>query len=187
MALELVTVKARTRGKTPVEFSYQGVGKLTERTVMSGKEEPAKNEDGTPKLDEKGQPVMVQAPARDAQGNPITVHDVDVNGITTDVQDVINLFASHPVEGKTPAQRLIDGALLGFNIEQRKAASPVVEVDKEDELTPLITELIAKSILSQDDVAVWRRNITSGAKMVEVSRLEYAEMTKEVKKLRKAA
>jgi hypothetical protein len=33
MAIELVTVKARTRGKSPVEFQYQGVGKITPRKV----------------------------------------------------------------------------------------------------------------------------------------------------------
>lgn len=191
--LELVTVKARTRGKTPKEFTYQGVGKLTEREVMSADEEPAKNEDGTPKLDAEGKPVMEKAPVRDAQGNPVKVDDIDATGLVPGtpegLQEVIELFGKIPAkdEKDTPLQRIIDGALNWYNVQARKAASPVVEVTNEDELTPIVNELVEAKILKADDVAVWRRTITSAAKLMEMDRVTYAKMSPHYKKLNKAA
>lgn len=192
MALELVTVKARTRGKSPQEFSYQGVGRITEREVMSGKEEQAKNADGTPKVDEQGKPVMVPAPVRREDGSAVTVHDIDASGIVPGtpegLNEVIELFGKIPAKNEqdTPLQRIIDGALNWYNVQARKAASPVTEQVTEDELTPIVTELVSKGILSEDNVAVWRRNVTSGAKLVEMDRLDYVKMTKEYKKLKAA-
>lgn len=183
--LNLVTVKARTRGKTPKEFTYEGVGKLELRTVMSGKDEVKKDEKGAPVLDEDGKPKMVQAPLRNEDGSEVQVHDIDASGVTSDLQDVINLFAKVPAkdEKDTPLQRVIDGALNWYNVLARKAASPVVEVVTEDELSPIVAELITAGLLTEDNASVWRRNVTSGAKLIDTDRLDYVKMTKEYKKL----
>lgn len=173
--LNLVTVQARTRGKSPQMFSYQGVGRLTEREVL-GKD---------------GETI------KDAEGNPVKVHDIDASGVTDDVNEVLNLFGTIPArkikdaEGNevddpkdTPLQRVIDGALNWFNVLARKAASPVSEAaPSEDELTPIVAELIAAGILTEDTSAVWRRTVTTGAKSVEMERIDFAKMTKEYKKL----
>lgn len=119
----------------------------------------------------------------------IEVQDLDASGVTDNLQEVIDLFGTIPAkdEKDTPLQRVIDGALNWFNVQARKAASPVAEVEKDDELTPLVTDMVKNGVLAQDNVAVWRRAVSTGAKSIEVTRLEFAEMTKEVKKFRKLA
>ena len=184
MALELVTVRARTRGKNPQEFQYQGVGRLTERPVLTGEKEVIKKI-----VDGKEVAEEVAKPVRREDGSEVKVDDIDASGLVEGtpqgLQEVISLFGT--IKSETPAlQRVIDGALNWFNVLQRKAASPVQEQVTEDELTPLVTELVAKGILSADDVSVWRRTITSGAKLVEMDRLEYVKMTPQYKKLKAA-
>ena len=170
--LSLVTVKARTKGKTPVEFTYQGVGKLEER--------PVRTKDGDKQVD-----LIVD-------GKSIIVHDVDAAGITSDMAEVVALFDANPLVDKdgikvetTSLQRIIDGALNWFNVQNRKAASPSVEIEKEDELTPLVSALIDGRILNGDNEGTWRRTVTMAAKQTDMERIEYVRLTKEFKALRK--
>ena len=162
--LELVTARARTRGKSPVEFTYQAVGRLRPRKV----------------LDKEGNPV------KRADGSEVEVDDVETNAVTSDFQDVLNLFGSLNAEergNREPLQMAIDFALEGFNYTSRKNAAPVTEQVTEDELTPVTAALVEKQIMDETGATTWRRTVTQAAKMFESDRLEYAQKTPQYKKL----
>jgi hypothetical protein len=72
---------------------------------------------------------------------------------------------------------------LTGSIFQRKAASPVVEVSTEDDLTPIVAAMLTAKLLNADTETTWRRSVTTGAKAVEMERVDFAKMTKEWKKL----
>lgn len=200
--LALVTVRARTRGKAPQSFTYSGVGKLTERKVIGKSGNPivlnAKGEQVDYAFDKDGKLETVDASLTvDDKGNLVlpegysydVVDDIDASGLTSDVQEAIDFLGTLSSEqrgGKEPLQFMIDGSLNYANIMARKAASPVTEVQTEDELTPIIAEMVQHGILNEDSIPVWRRNVTSGAKLVEMERSDYVKMTKEYKKLQKA-
>jgi hypothetical protein len=158
MALELVTARARTRGKSPVEFTYQGYGKLAPRKVTGKDGEAVKREDGT----------------------EIEVDDLEVEGIVTaeDFDSVLALFDGNIV-------KMLEATLIAKNAENRKAASPVTETVTEDELSPIVAAMLENGILADKDVAVWRRTVSTASKQVEMSRLDYAGMTKEFKALKR--
>lgn len=201
MALELVEVRSRTRGKSPQMFSFKGVGKVTPRPVLDkdGAEIPAKDENGkiitqeVKQKDENGNEVTVTVPV------PVTVDDIDATGVTNNIQEVVELFSQIPARmikdeqgndvpdpADQPLQRVIDGALNWFNVLARKAASPVTEVVTEDELTPIIAELVAAGFLKAEGEATWRRAVTTSAKLFEMERIDAAKMTKEYKALLKS-
>lgn len=201
MALELVDVRARTRGKSPQEFTYKGVGKVETRKVMDKDNQPIVL-DSTGKAVDYGfdkdgkltEASKVLGFAQDEKSGDITlpegfryieVDDLNTSGVTTELQDVVDLYGANGIEN--PLQAIIDDSLFGFNIRQRKAASPTTEVDKDDELTPIINDMVAAGILSKDNVGTWRRSVTTSANLMEVDKLSVAEMSKEVKKLRKLA
>ena len=196
MSLELVTVRARTRGKSPVEFQYQGVGKLTPRKVLDAdnqaivlgadgkavlytfdKEGKVVSEDGITQ-DEKGELILAEGQRY------VVLDDVDATGLTENLQDVIDLYGA--AGNANPMQAVIDGGLNWFNLSQRKSASPVVETISEDELTPVIAAMVKAGTIAEENVSVWRRTVTSGAKSVEMDRLTFAAMTKEYKAAKKA-
>jgi len=211
--LNLVTVRARTRGKGPKEFTYDGIGRLTARQVTNKDGLPIRK-DGkelefteTPVVDDNGKPVMEtitvvengvesqkerQVIKRDvAPGQEfIEVDDINPSGITDNLGEVTKLMATFATEKVSAAQLVIDGALNYYNELARDKASPAPE-EKEDVLGPLVKELVAAGLLvssddrKKDTVGMWRRNVTIGANSVESEPLAYAEMTKEVKKLRK--
>ena len=204
MALNLVTVRSRTRGKSPQEFQFQGIGRLAERRVLDKDNQPiVLDKDGnavapTYEKDEKGQPtdkVVLEEGQRF-----VFVDDISAAGITNNPQEVLDLFGTIPArkvkdaEGNevddpsdTPVQRMIDGALNWYNVLARKEASPVTEQVSEDELTPIVSDLIAKGLLTEESSATWRRAVTSGAKAIDMKRVDFAKMTKEYKASQKAA
>jgi len=222
MALSLVTVRARTRGKGPKEFTYQGVGRLTPRQVTNKDGLPIRK-DGkelefteTPVVDDKGNKVMetVQILVDETTGLPtdgpgilrditrqvikrevktgqefVEVDDINPAGITDKVSEVTELLKAFATEKVSAAQIVIDGALNYYNELAREKASPAPP-ETEDVLKSLVQELVAANLLvssddrKKDTVGMWRRNVTIGANSVDKTTLEYAEMTKEVKKLR---
>lgn len=196
MGLELVKVRARTRGKTPQEFVFQGVGKVTSRPVMSDKEEQdyteVKREDGTTEKvllfedKERTIPKMVKAPVRRENGSIVEVDDLDVKGLTNDLGEVANLYKSiYP--SATPEQLqgyVIEGSLEYFNALQRKAASPVA-IPEADDLQPWIEKFVAAGIMKAEDSAVWRRSFTTGKKQTEMETEDYIKLTREFKALAK--
>lgn len=174
MSLELVTARARTRGKSPQEFTYQGYGKLAERKVMGKENQPLViDKDGKavePELDADRAIVLSEGQ------HYIFVDDLDVSGVVTaeDFDTVLALFEGDIV-------KMLEATLIAKNAENRKAASPVSETVTEDELTPIVASLTEAGILKAEDVAVWRRTLTGGAKQLEMSRLDYVKLTKEYK------
>lgn len=196
--LNLVTARARTRGKSPVEFTFQAVGRLKPRFVT--------DKDNNPILvDNEGKPVKYSLKKDDkgkeslpfelnSEGNPIApegtrfveVDDILTSGVTEKLEDVLELFGalSEDERGKrTPLQMVIDSALDGFNHNQRKNAAPVSEQVTEDELTPITAALSEKGILSEQDATTWRRTVTGTAKLMEMERLDFAKTTPQYKKL----
>ena len=110
--LNLVTARARTRGKSPVEFTFQAVGRLSPRFVT--------DKDGNPVLvDNEGKSVKyalkkvkdkdgketdkTELPFElDSEKNPIApegtrfviVDDVETSGLTDSMQEVLDLAGS---------------------------------------------------------------------------------------------
>lgn len=216
--LNLVTARSRTRGKSPAEFTFQAVGRLQPRKVM--------DKDGNPILvDGEGKVVKYTLTKEkdkdgketgkeslpfenDSEGNPIApegtrfveVDDVQTNGLTDNLQEVIDLFGAlsddergyitvNDAEGKpvksarTPLQMVIDSALDGYNYASRKSAAPVTEQVTEDELTPITNAMVAHKILSEQDATTWRRTMTGTAKLMELNRLQFAQSSPQYKKL----
>ena len=158
MGLSLVTVRARTRGKAPVLFTYEGIGKLVPRKVIG-----------------KG------GKAIQFDGKDLTVDDLDVDGFVDD-NDLDNVL---DVTGGSMA-RMLTFALVGFNMAQRDAASPVSEGQAAtDELTDMVNAMIAADILTADTATVWRRSITQGAQAQGVARYNFAVTSKYGRKLAK--
>jgi hypothetical protein len=199
MPLRLVTARARTRGKSPVEFQYQAVGRLQPRKVM----------------DKDGNPILVDADSKvvkyeinkdektgklslpfenDSEGNPVApegtrfveVDDVVTSGLSDNLQEVLDLFGALSEDERnkrTPLQMVIDSALDGYNYTSRKSAAPVTEQITEDELTPITAALVEHKILSEQDATTWRRTMTGTAKLMEVNRLTFAQSSPQYKKL----
>lgn len=153
MAITLVTARARTKGKTPQNFTYQAVGTLTERTI-----------EGNP---EKGVPDSV-------------VDDASVDSLAdADFDEIAALFGEFTSENCNLSQTVNKALAAQFNILSRRKASPVAEVaDREDELTPIINALVAAGIVKAEDVGTLRRTVTMTAGLNEVSRLEALESSK---------
>jgi hypothetical protein len=212
--LSLVTARARTKGKTPKEFTFQAVGRLSPRKVN--------DKDNNPILvDAEGNQVKYTLVKKDGKDvlpfdvnsdkEPIApegtrfieVDDILTTDVTEKFEDVLELFGSlsedergyknvTDAEGKvtkvavTPLQMVINSALDGYNYNSRKNAAPVTEQVTEDELTPITLALVAKGILNEQDATTWRRNITGGAKLMEQNRLEFAQSSPQYKRLIKA-
>jgi len=214
MAITKVQIKARTRGKGPKEFTYQGVGKVTERIVNDA--------DGNGiVVDSKGDVVKYIAMGAKIEGKDrtktlieglgvtkdkdenyilgeglawITVHDVDVHGVldaskgTEALKEAVALLAEFPAkdETDTPNQRLLDAALSYYNDMARDAVAPKAE-EKPDELGPLVVELLAAGLLTEKSATLWRRSVSMGATATGMTVLQFAEVTVPVKALRAKA
>lgn len=175
MSIQLVTARARTKGKTPQNFTFPAVGTLTERKI-----------EGNP---EKGVADSL-------------VDDIDVSSLVdSSFDDVAALVESQGLvpEGKNVQQTVMGFLLNGFNIASRRKASPVSEAaPSEDELTPYINAMIEAGILKASGVAgegdetiekvvgTLRRAITMTAGLNECSKLEALESSKFGKMAKKA-
>lgn len=177
--LELVTARARTRGKAPQEFTYQGYGKIETRKVMGKDNEPlvigAYGKAVEPVKDKDGEIVLAEGQ------HYIEVDDLDVKGIIGEdgLPEVLALFGGNIVE-------LLEAGIKQKNVDNRKAASPVTEVVTDDELTPYVNAMIEAKILDDKTASVWRRTLTGTAKMFEWTRIDTMLKTKEYKALDKA-
>lgn len=178
--LELVTARARTRGKAPVEFTYQAVGRLRPRAVK----------------DKEGKDVLRK------DGSKVEVDDVETFLVTDSLQDVIDLYGTlnddeRKVGDKVraPLQCVIDYALEGYNQMSRDKAAPVSEQVVEDELTPITVAMVEYGVFTDttDDkgnvteakthATTWRRAVTQAAALFGTSRLEYAQQFPQYKAL----
>lgn len=201
--LNLVIARARTRGKSPVEFTYKGIGRLVTRKVTDKDGNPiilSKNDKGEEvqvkySYDKDGKltsdnPALTQAEDKSlvlgAGLRYVEVDDFDTKSATENFQEVLDLFGtlSEDERGKrTPLQMAIDSSLDGFNYLSRKTASPVSEQVTEDELQPLVNALIAAKVLTEEDSTIWRRAMTTAAKVMEQDRLEFAKTSPAFRKL----
>lgn len=191
--MEKVTVRSRTRGKSAKLFSFEGVGKL-EAYQPTDKEGWPIRVDGQPtqftetETEEDGKQVKVKAVA-DGQ-EFIELDRLISAGFTSDEKEARAYLESFATEKVSAAQLVCDAMLAYGNDLARDLASPVAE-EKEDTLAPLVRLLVVNGILisnpdkKQDGVSLWRRNVSVGAKAVDETPEDFAEMTKEVKKLRK--
>lgn len=210
MAVQKVSIKARTRGKAAKDFVYIGIGKLTLRNVNDA--------DGNPQvIDSAGEPVKYiqmgpKLPGKDrtrvlvpglgvslddkkeyvlSEGySYVTVHDVDVTGILPaspeSFQEAMALAAEHATDKLSKEQIILDWAANGYNEYQRAKASPTVEAPP-DELGQLVAEMITAGILTEDTSRAWRTSISHGSKGMEMKPLEFAELSPKVKALRAKA
>lgn len=196
--LNLVTARARTRGKSPVEFTYQAVGRLVARKVM--------DKNGNPILVDSDNNVVKYELKKDNDGNEslpfeldsnkepiapegtrfVEVDDVLTKGVTEDFQEVLDLagkLSESERDGRTPLQFVIDATLDGINYANRKSAAPITEQVTEDELTPITKALVEHKILSEQDATIWRRTMTGTAKLMDLNRIDFAKTSPQYKKL----
>jgi hypothetical protein len=155
MSLALVTVRARTRGKNPQTFTYEGFGKPVARKVM-GKD---------------GKPLIVD-------GNEIEVDDLEVSGFVTkdDLPAVLDLFENDMV-------KLLEAGLNQINQNKRDEASPAADSVTEDELTPYVHLMVEESLI--DNVKTWRRGLTTSANLFGWTKLQSMIKTPQFKALAK--
>lgn len=191
--MEKVTVRSRTRGKSAKLFSFDGVGKL-EAYQPTDKEGWPIRVDGQPtqfvetETEEDGKIVKTKAVAEGQEF--IELDRLVSDGFVTDEKEARTYLESFSSEKRTKEQLVIDAMVAYGNELARDLASPVAE-EKEDTLAPLVRLLVVNGILisnpdkKQDGVSLWRRNVSVGAKAVDETPEDFAEMTKEVKKLRK--
>lgn len=189
-----VDTRSRTRGKSPVEFTYQGVGIPKSRKVIdkdglaivmdkdgnqvkyafNDKGELIPNDSGIT-VDDKGNITLPEGMRF------VEVDDLDVSELAKgDFNGVVELYGS--VQSDVPVmERIAFAALNYFNETARSAASPVKEIEVDDELAPIVTALTDAGLLTADTASVWRRSVSTSAKLMEIPRIKIAEMTKEYK------
>jgi hypothetical protein len=189
----LVTVRTRTRGKSAKTFEYQAIGKTSEYEPTDKDGWPIRV-DGQPtqfvetETEEDGKVVKTKAVAEGQEF--IKLDRLESDGAITSETVAKEYLATFANDKRNAAQLAIDAMIAYGNELARSAASPVAE-EKEDELGPLVRLLVINGILisspekKQDGVSLWRRNVTVGSKAVDEPILDFVEMTKEVKKLRK--
>lgn len=188
MSLELIKgVRARTRGKSPQEFTFDGYGKVSARSVQ--------DKDGIPvAVDAEGKPAKVtyneEKKEYETDGRFVEVDDLVVDGETvTDksLPEVLSIFGGNMVD-------LLIGAVQFRNSQLRKEASPVSEPEP-DELAPFV-EVLRKAGLITDSVkdgktidgaGVWRRTITMAANQFEMDKVAYIKMNPKYRKALEAA
>lgn len=205
----LVSIKARTRGKGPKDFTYMGLGKSTARRV--------KDSNGNDLVvDAKGEPVTYILMGTKVIGKDrtktlipdvgvtedkdgyvlgeglayVTVDDVDVSGVFPEsggkasLEALMARLAEYSEKaGKTPFQMLLDCGASGYNDYAREAVAPKAE-EKPDELGEIVAQLVAAKLISDKQVGDWRRRVSMGAGAMEISPLAFAEGTALVKALR---
>jgi len=161
MAIELVEIKKNTRGINSREIKYLAIGKWVEKIVQRDTR-PAFNEDGTKKLDDKGNEVRLPL-EKDAEGKNIYVDEIDLRfeteGVLTDMADAVELC-------KGDEQVLLDCFVEGFNERQYK-----LEADK-DELDEF---LIGMGEMNDDQKNAFKKTARQIARNYDMSLVEAAE------------
>jgi len=163
MAIELVEISRNTRGLNSREIKFKAIGKYITKTVQR-ETKPEFNQDGSPKLDDKGNQVRTPL-GKDENGKLITipeeVQEFTSEGVLTSLEDALEL-----VNGDE--QRLLDIFAEGFNdFAYRQEAS-------KDELD----EFFADLNLADDKLDGLKRSVRSFAKNTETEILEAAGIIK---------
>lgn len=185
MTIAKTTFRARTRGKSPKKFTFEGVGTAKERKVTDAENNPiVEGKDGKQvsyKYEKKDGKYTVESAdgiTVDDKGNLVLpegfnfvlVDDADVEAIAPKedapqeekaafVKEILtNLFA-----GDYRTFGIV--ALKGYNdIARDKAAEPFRSVtQKEDELAEIVTLLRENKVLATaEEETNWRRKVSMG-------------------------
>jgi hypothetical protein len=163
MSIELVEVSKNTRGVNSREIKYLAIGKWVKK-VVARESKPVFNEDGTPKLDEKGNQVRTPL-GKDAEGKLITideeVNEFESDGVLTDVADAMELV-------NNDEQVFLDCFADGFNERQYAKEAGKDELD----------EFLADMEMNDDQKAVFKRTARQLNRGTGVELLDAAEMIK---------
>jgi len=124
MAIELVEVVKNTRGINSREIKYKAIGRWAEKPV-DRESKPVFNEDGSPKLDDKGNQERVPL-GKDKDGKLITIREMvkvfESDGVLTDIGDALELV-------NNDEQLLLDCFADGFNERQYTLEASKDELD----------------------------------------------------------
>jgi len=161
--IELVEVSKNTRGVNSREIKYKAIGKYTTKTV-DRESKPVFNEDGTPKLDAKGNQEREQL-GKDAEGKLITikeeVQEFVSDGVLTDIADALSLV-------NNDEQILLDCFADGFN--ERAYA---LEANKDE-----LDEFLSTMEMNDEQKSVFKRTARQLNRGTGIELLEAAEMIK---------
>lgn len=205
MAITQNTFRARTRGKSPKKFTFQGVGNPVARKVQDKDGNPiVEKADGTQveytyeKKDGKYTVASADGITVDDKGNLVLpdglsfveVDDADVEAIApkedasaADKQSFVKDILTNLFNGDYRTFGIV--ALKGFNdIQRDKAAEPLRAVQqKEDELSEIVALMREHKVLTSDEQETkWRRGVTMGYEAVygddkSVPKLDFAYTT----------
>jgi hypothetical protein len=163
MAIELVEVSKNTRGINSREIKYKAIGKYVEKKVAR-ESKPVFNEDGSPKLDAKGNQER-EPLGKDAEGKLITIEEI-VNeftseGVLTDIADALSLVDNNE-------QVLLDCFAEGYN--ERAYA---LEANKDE-----LDEFLSTMEMNDEQKTVFKRTARQLNRGTGIELLEAAEMIK---------
>ena len=163
MAIELVKVSKNTRGINSRLIEYMAIGKYLVKKVAR-ESKPVFNEDGSPKVDEKGNQVREQL-GKDAEGRLITIEEEVLeftsDGVLTDLADAMELV-------NNDEQVLLDCFADGFNERQY-----AIEAGKDE-----LDEFIAGMEMNDDQKAAFKKTARQISRNYELSITEAAEHVK---------
>lgn len=167
MAIELVKVSKNTRGINSRLIEYMAIGKYNVKKVQR-ESKPVFNEDGTPKVDEKGNHVR-EPLGKDANGRLITIEEevleftsdgvLDAKG--TGLDDAMSLV-------NNDEQLFLDCFADGFNERQY-----AIEANKDE-----LDEFIADMEMNDDQKAAFKKTARQISRNYELSITEAAEHVK---------
>jgi len=171
MSIELVEVSKNTRGVNSREIKYLAIGKWISKMVDK-ESKPEFNDDGTPKLDEKGNQIRTPL-GKDSEGKLITikeeVKEFTSDGVITDIADALELV-------NNDEQILLDCFADGFN--ERAYA---LEAGKDE-----LDEFLATMELNDEQKAVFKRTARQLNRGTGVELLDAAELIKTMMQKAKA-
>jgi hypothetical protein len=172
MAIELVEVSKNTRGVNSREIKYKAIGKWIEKEVERDTR-PAFNDDGTKKLDEKGNEIRLPL-EKDKEGKNIyvkeKVQEFTSDGVITDIADALELV-------NNDEQILLDCFADGFN--ERAYA---LEANKDE-----LDEFLSTMALNDEQKSVFKRTARQLNRGTGVDILDAAELIKSMMEKKKAA
>ena len=161
--IELVEVSKNTRGVNSREIKYKAIGKWVEKIVQRDTR-PAFNDDGTKKLDDKGNEVRLPL-EKDAEGKNIyvneTTQEFTSDGVITDIADALSLV-------NNDEQVLLDCFADGFNERQY-----ALEANKDE-----LDEFLSTMEMNDEQKTVFKRTARQLNRGTGIAILEAAEMIK---------
>jgi hypothetical protein len=168
MAIELVKMTKNTRGINSREINYMVIGKWITETVDK-ESKPEFNEDGTPKLDEKGNQIRTPL-GKDANGRLITVKE-EVKRFVSD-----GVLEADPGTGLADALELVgndEQILLDCFADGYNERAYALEAGKDE-----LDEFLATMELNDEQKNTFKRTARQLNRGTGVSILEAAELIK---------